>query len=47
VELCGGGVEESVAFGLVAIELSDLLFVDTGKERDPICEYALSEFLYV
>lgn len=47
MKLSGCGIEEGIAFGLVTIELCDLLLVDAGKERYPICEYALSELLYV
>lgn len=47
MQLRGCGVEEGIALGLVAVELGDLLLVDAGKERNPVCEYALPEFLYI
>ena len=43
VELGGRTLEKEGAFGLVAVELSDLQFVDVGQKRDPFVEDGLFE----
>ena len=47
VQLGGCAFEEDVAFGLVSVELGDLLLVDVGQEGNPLVYDAVFASLYV
>lgn len=43
VQLRGGGVEEQITLHLVAVQLSNLVLVDVGEERNPVVDEVFLE----